>query len=176
MEDLWRIYGEFMEDLWRIMEELVVPCGGRCFFHCLAAAKCGGWDAPSTLTQAAKEQKARDLVEECSDVLTQQELERYRLGRSMEEESMEVVCRALQVYVRVWVPSIENGPLLSFGNARADCWVDMLQTCTANGAEMCRALQLAKASTICLQNEPCKPPHLSCFWRMVLQAMWPQKG
>ena len=68
-----------------------------------------------------------------------------------------------------------SGPLLPFGNARADCWADMLQTCTANGAEMCRALQLAKASTICLQKGPCKPPHLSCFWRMVLQAMWPQK-
>jgi hypothetical protein len=74
------------------MNELVVPADSRCFWHCLAAAKCGGWDTHSTLTQAVKEQKAWDLVEECSDVLTQQELERYRLGRSMEEESKEVVC------------------------------------------------------------------------------------
>ncbi|CAE7300676.1 RAD54 [Symbiodinium microadriaticum] len=111
---------------------LHMPADGRCFFHAVSCSE-HGFPEWKQLSADVRVSRAKALTDLLQGSLPVDVYESYRLGRSVEEEHLETICRALHTYERMHV-SRDQDAAFAFGRPE-DRHVDLLLCSCESGAE-----------------------------------------
>ena len=109
-----------------------MPADGRCFFHAVSCSE-HGFPEWKQLSADVRVSRAKALTDLLQGSLPVDVYESYRLGRSVEEEHLETICRALHTYERMHV-SRDQDAAFAFGRPE-DRHVDLLLCSCESGAE-----------------------------------------